>query len=219
MTAAQPDSSLLAVAFAESVEGVDDTEEYSVRILDAAFDLYCRQGIQRTSVEEVARHAEVSRITIYRRFATKDALVEHVVRREFRRYFDQFLDDIKQASTAEERVVVGFVSSLRTIRRNPLIGGLMSAEPDSLVPSMVGEDGRTLAQVRAFIAGQLRREQAAGNVSADLAVDLVAEMIVRVTTSFLVTPSRLVDLDDDAALAHVAREFLVPMLTPGRAQK
>ncbi|NED55655.1 TetR/AcrR family transcriptional regulator, partial [Micromonospora aurantiaca] len=84
----------------------------------------------------------VSRITVYRRFATKDALVEHVVRREFRRYFDQFLLDIGQAETAADRVVLGFVSSLRAIRRNPLIGGLIATEPDLVVPSMISDGGR-----------------------------------------------------------------------------
>jgi AcrR family transcriptional regulator len=80
-----------------------------------------------------------------RRFATKDALVEHVVRREFRRYFEQFLIDIQRAETAADRVVLGFVSSLRAIRGNPLIGGLISAEPDQLVAAMINDGGRTLA--------------------------------------------------------------------------
>lgn len=210
----QTDDSLLALALADSVDGVDDTEEFAVRILDAAYDLYCRNGIQRTPMEEVAKHAGVSRVTIYRRFATKDALVEQVVRREFKRYFDQFLDDIRLARTAEERVVIGFVSSLRTIRRNPLIGGLLAQEPDTLVPSLVRDEGRTVAAVREFIAGQLRREQAAGNVDQQLDVDLVAEMMVRITTSFLVTPSHLIDLDDSEALTQIAEQFLVPMLQP-----
>jgi hypothetical protein len=109
-------------------------------------------------------------------------------------------------------VVVGFVSSLRAIRGNSLIGGLLAAEPDLLVPSLVGDEGRTLGTVREFIAGQLRREQAAGTIATDLDVDLVAEMMVRISTSFLVTPSGVVDLDDDEQVAVIARRFLVPMI-------
>jgi TetR/AcrR family transcriptional repressor of uid operon len=206
--------SLLERAYVDAVEQVDDVDESRARILDAAYEQFCRMGIQRSTMEDVARRAGVSRITVYRRFATKDVLVEHVVRREFRRYFDQFLVDIEQAGTAADRVVLGFVSSLRAIRRNPLIGGLLVSEPDSLVPSMVSDEGRTLATVRQFVAGQLRREQQAGNVSSDLDTDLVAEMMVRVSASFLAIPSQLVDLDDDGQLAAVARQFLVPMLEP-----
>lgn len=207
--------SVITRAFADALEGADHADDRDGRILDAAAELFCRLGIQRCSMNDVARQAGVSRVTVYRRFAGKDQLVEHVVRREFRRYFDQFLLDIAGARTVGDRVVVGFVSSLRTIRENPVIGGLMLAEPDVVVASMAGRDGATLATVSAFVADRLRREQAAGNVAADVNVALVAEMMVRLTTSFLLTPSRLVDLDDDAELEAVARRFLVPMLRTG----
>jgi AcrR family transcriptional regulator len=206
--------SLLERAYTHAVERVDDVDETRARVLNAAYEQFCRMGIQRSTMEDVARRAGVSRITVYRRFATKDTLVEQVVRREFRRYFDRFLIDIEQAETAADRVVLGFVSSLRAIRRNPLIGGLIATEPDLLVSSMISDGGRTLATVRQFVAGQLLREQRAGNVSSDLDTDLVAELMVRVSASFLAIPSHLIDLDDDEQLAAVARRFLVPMLKP-----
>ncbi len=205
---------MLERVFAEVVDRAEDTDEITTRVLDGAYEQFCRMGIRRSTMEDVARRAGVSRITVYRRFATKDALVEHVVRREFRRYFDQFLIDIEQARTAADRVVLGFVSALRAIRHNPLIGGLMAVEPDVLVPTMVGDGGRTLAAVQRFVAGQLRREQHAGNVSPEVDVELVAELMARVCSSFLLTPSQVVDLDDDEQLRSVARKFLVPMLEP-----
>jgi TetR/AcrR family transcriptional regulator, repressor for uid operon len=209
--------SVLERAYTDALERVDDVDETRARILDAAHAQFCRMGIQRSTMEDVARRAGVSRITVYRRFTTKDVLVEHVVRREFRRYFDRFLVDIQQAETVADRVVLGFVSSLRAIRGNPLIGGLFDTEPDLLVAAMIGDGGRTLATVRHFVAGQLRREQRAGTVAADLDVDLTAELMVRVSTSFLAIPSHVVDVDDDAQLAAVARKFLVPMLAPERS--
>lgn len=212
MSALEPESFLVS-AFGAATEGTVD-DEASARILDAAFELFCRIGIQRTTMEDVARRAQVSRITVYRRFTTKGTLVDQVVRREIRRYFDQFLVDIEQAETAADRVVLGFVSSLRAIRRNPLIGRLMAADPDALVPSTIGDGGRTLATVRAFVAGQLRSEQEAGNVGAGVNVEVVAEIMVRVCSSFLLIPSHIIDLDDDEQLADVARQFLVPMLNP-----
>ncbi|XRQ16366.1 TetR/AcrR family transcriptional regulator, partial [Actinomadura welshii] len=205
--------SMLERAYIDAVErvGEDEMDETRARILDAAYEQFCRLGIQRSTMEDVARRAGISRITVYRRFTTKDQLVEQVVRREFRRYFDRFLVEIKKAETAADRVVLGFVSSLRAIRRNPLIGGLMETEPDLVVPSMIGDGGRTLATVRQFVAGQLRDEQRAGNVSEELDTEFVAEMMVRISASFLAIPSGLIDLDDDEQLAAVARRFLVPL--------
>ncbi|GAA4618661.1 TetR/AcrR family transcriptional regulator [Saccharopolyspora hordei] len=207
-------ASLLERAFAEAVERAEDTDETTTRVLDAAYEQFCRTGIRRSTMEDVARRAGVSRITVYRRFATKDALVEQVIRREFRRYFDQFLLDIKDAGTVADRVELGFVSSLRAFRRNPLIGGLMAVEPETVVPSLVGDGGGTMATVSRFVAGRLRSEQRAGNISDDLDVDVIAEMMVRVSTSFLVTPSQLIDLDDDEQVRAIAHRFLVPMLDP-----
>jgi TetR/AcrR family transcriptional regulator, repressor for uid operon len=194
----------------------EDNDDVTTRVLDGAYEQFCRMGIRRSTMEDVARRSGVSRITVYRRFATKDALVEQVVRREFRRYFDQFLIDIQEARTAADRVVLGFASALRAIRHNPLIGGLMAVEPDVLVPAMISDGGHALAAVQRFVAGQLRREQQAGTVSPDVDVELVAELMARVSSSFLLTPSHVVDLDDDEQVRTVARQFLVPMLEPGR---
>jgi len=193
---------------------VEEFDDVSLRVLSAARDVFVQAGIQRSTMDDVAKAAGVSRITVYRRFSTKDILVDAVVRWEFRQYFTQFLEDIKAAHTVADRVVVGFVSSLRRMRGNSLIGGLLTAEPGSLVPSMVGRQGQTFANVREFVADQLRSEQKAGNVASDLDVVLVADMLVRVSTSFLVAPSDIVDLDDDERIAALARQFLVPMLNP-----
>ncbi|WP_324189326.1 TetR/AcrR family transcriptional regulator [Nocardia otitidiscaviarum] len=205
---------LLERAYQQVVARVDDPDPTRAKLLDAAFEQFCWLGIQRSTMEDVARRAGVSRITLYRRFATKDLLVEQVILREFRRYFRQFFLDIAPAESAADRVVLGFVSSLRTIRNNPLIGGLIAAEPNHLVSSLVGDDGRTVAMVSQFVAGQLRQEQRAGTVSEAVQVDLVAELMVRTCASFLAIPSRIVDLDDDERLAEIARRFLVPMLRP-----
>jgi hypothetical protein len=53
-------------------------------------------------------------------------------------------------------------------------------------------------------------------VSGEVDVDVVAELTVRVCSSFLVIPSPIIDLDDDEQLGHLARQFLVPMLEPSR---
>lgn len=210
--------SLLERAFAEAVERADDTDEITARVLDGAYEQFCQIGIRRSTMEDVARRAGVSRITVYRRFATKDALVEQVVRREFRRYFDQVLPEMRDADTVADRVVLGFVSSLQAIRRNPLIAGLMAVEPDVLMPSLAGGEGRALAAVQRFVTAQLRREQRAGHVAAEVDVVLVAELMARTSVSFLLIPGQVVDLDDDAQVQALARLFLVPMLQPAAHQ-
>lgn len=40
-------------------------------------------------------------------------------------------------------------------------------------------------------------------------------MMVRISASFLMVPTALVDLDDDDQLAAIARKFIVPIVEPG----
>lgn len=181
-------------------------------VLDAAYDAFSRLGIQRTTMDDIARRAGLSRITLYRRVSSKDALLEQVLLREFQRYVDRFLADLRTASTLGDRVVVGFVSALRAVRGNPLVAALLRADPDVAGSVITGPDGRNQAVVRRFVAGQLERERSSGHLDADVDVDLVAELMVRISSSFLLTPSELVDLDDEDQVADVARRFLVPML-------
>ncbi|MEU6559601.1 TetR/AcrR family transcriptional regulator [Nocardia nova] len=211
---ATPAASLIERAYTAAVDGSGDGDDIRTRVLDAACEQFGEMGIRRSTMDDVAQRANVSRITVYRRFATKEILVEQVILREYRRYFDQFLTEIRRGHTAADRVTLGFVTSLRTIRGNPIIGGLLTAEPDMLVGTMIGDQGRTVAMVREFVAGQLRCEQQAGAVPDEIDADMVAELMVRISASFLAIPSGVVDLDDDGQLADLARRYLVPMLTP-----
>lgn len=50
-------------------------------MLDAALDLFSRQGFARTTVEQVARQAGLSKAAVYLYFPSKDALLTGLVRR------------------------------------------------------------------------------------------------------------------------------------------
>lgn len=121
---------------------------------------------------------------------------------------DRFLVEISSAPSVADRIVLGFVSSLRSIRTNPLIGSLLQTEPTLLARSLGGEDGQmlTTATIRRSSA-----PQRAGNIPNGLNIDLTAEMMVRISASFLLVPGDVVDIDDDEQLAALARQF-VPMV-------
>lgn len=62
------------------------------RILDAAEELFSREGIKAVGVQAIANRAETTKMALYRHFATKDALVEEwlrIVAADYTAAFDQ----------------------------------------------------------------------------------------------------------------------------------
>ncbi|HEY4250103.1 MAG TPA: helix-turn-helix domain-containing protein [Roseomonas sp.] len=58
----------------------------SQRIHDAAKDLFFRQGIRATGVEEVCRAAEATKMSLYRAYPSKDALVAAILAEDAAEY-------------------------------------------------------------------------------------------------------------------------------------
>lgn len=189
-----------------------DADPTTTRVLDAAYELFGRVGIQRTSMEDVARRAGVSRQTVYRHVANRDALVEQVLQREFQRHVRHYLDAIAAAGTPADRVIDGYLTTLQAIRGNPLLRELLPVELDTLVRSMAGRAEHVLGMARLFIAQLLYIERASGGIAQHVDVELVADVMVRLAVSYILLPSDVVDLDDPAATREMLRRLLAPML-------
>jgi AcrR family transcriptional regulator len=64
---------------AKRTNGLADSRRRS--LLDAALTVFSRYGYQKTSMDEVARSAQLSRQGLYLHFATKEELFQAAVRR------------------------------------------------------------------------------------------------------------------------------------------
>ncbi|MGO3327531.1 TetR/AcrR family transcriptional regulator [Gordonia sp. (in: high G+C Gram-positive bacteria)] len=182
------------------------------KLLIAAYEQFCIDGVAGASMEDVAKRAGTSRITIYRKFDSKDALVDEVIARELTSYLAYFQKAMAEAESFADRLVTGFVTSIQQIWSNPLIKRLIADDP-ALVPGLVGGGGgRNMYAVSEFVATALRKEQHAGNLDASVDPDLAAELIARITGSFVTTPGGQVELEDAAQLENIARSYLLPML-------
>ncbi|MCK9929595.1 TetR/AcrR family transcriptional regulator [Frankia sp. Mgl5] len=204
---------LLDRALEASLEHTVAGDEIRERILDAAAEIFARSGVRRSSIEDVARRAGVSRITVYRRFPTKNLLVEEVLLRDLRAFFVGLRVAAGKADTLGERIVEGFSLALGAARANPLFGGLIAVEPEAILPFLTTGGGSFLRTVSDFVATQLRREQAAGEMAETVDIRVVAEVLARITLSFSLTPDSYVDLNDPGQVRAFARGFLAPLVT------
>lgn len=63
-----------------------EAEQLHGRILDAAGELFVRHGYGETSIDAIAVHAGIGKLTLYRRFADKEALFRAVFMRLFQQW-------------------------------------------------------------------------------------------------------------------------------------
>lgn len=193
-------------------EGLDLTGE---RILDAALEQFEEEGIRRSSVEAVARRAGVSRITIYRRFPRKEALVNAVAAREARRMIAATDAHTTSIPDAEDRVAEAFAFLLHRLRDHALTRRLIAIEPESVLGSLTVEAGPVLALGVEYVAQQIRRGHEEGAFP-QYDPEPVAELLVRFGHSMLLTPQASIDLESEESMRAFAREHIAPILKRGK---
>jgi len=202
------------VLYERVIRASESKDAIVTRILIAAREQFETLGLHRSTIDDVARRAGLSRITIYRRFPTKNDLVTAVLLREARHAFGQINAAIELFATVEERVVEGFVITLRIARTHPLLTRLLALEPDVLLPHLTLRAGPLLAVYRTFLAEHIRRAQDRGALPA-YDPNPIAELLVRLCQSFLLTPDGVIDLSTDRKTRAFARRFLAPIITGG----
>ncbi|MEU8708926.1 TetR/AcrR family transcriptional regulator [Streptomyces sp. NPDC048565] len=208
MAASGTDGTPLARALAER----PPSDALNEQILDAAREQFMTFGLRRSTVDDVAKRAKVSRVTVYRRIGNKDSLVSACLLREYRRFVVDVDDAVAALPTVEDRLVAGFVAVLKHIREHPLVGGLLRLEPEIMLPFLTLESGPAFLAVRGYLADRLRHaRRAEGRPETDPTP--VAELMVRITVSFLLNPVSCFELDDDEQVGAFARRYLVPLLS------
>ncbi len=183
------------------------------RVAAAALDEFAEHGIRRTSMEDVARRAGVSRMTIFRRFRSKQGLVEVVIAREVRRGMEELDLLWESAETLEDRLVAGFEFAGRYVRGHPLFDRLLRSEPEVLLPPLTIDGGPVLKLYRSLIADRLQAEVNVGR-AATSDIDGVSEVIARLAISLLLTRDGTITPDDPHSIARLVKLTLLPMLQP-----
>ncbi|HEY8800168.1 MAG TPA: TetR family transcriptional regulator, partial [Candidatus Limnocylindrales bacterium] len=104
------------------------------RILDAAFGCIESVGLARTTVEDVARAAGLSRQSVYRYFPTKDHLIMGLVLREEERFLDGIRMAFERDTDLRQAIEDSLLFCLRFARQHPLLDRLLQTDPGTLLP-------------------------------------------------------------------------------------
>jgi len=202
--------SFLERALSSAVEPPDD--ELSERILDAALEICAASGIRHLTMDAVADGAGVGRMTVYRRFGSRERVEEALAVREARRCIAELDSTVDPGAPIDDQIAQGVLTSLRLIREHPLLERMSRVEPAAALAALTSEGSAVFAMSRAFVAARIRASQSAGLVDRKLDPDHAAELLVRLSFSFLLIRDSALPLDDDRRMRELARTMIAPIL-------
>jgi AcrR family transcriptional regulator len=186
--------------------GADDRSSTRVRLVDGALRCLARQGIAKTTVDDIARAAGLSRATAYRAFPRgKEGILAAVVETEVARLFSSLAVVMGEATDLEDVLVAGMVETARRLRSHEAVGYLLEHEPEAVLPSLTfGGFDRVL-----LVAGDLAAPFFARWLEPEQA-ERAAEWAVRIVMAYCSAPSPHADLTDPADTRALVRAFVLP---------
>lgn len=154
------------------------------QILRAALEAASAHGISKLSMGDVARHAKLSRQTLYRHFPSKDALVAAVVEAETTALIDQVLLAGAAYDDPRDALEAAFAAALRVVRDHPLLDRLLRTEPEALLPLLTTDGGPVMVQVRSVVEAILGQRMPQLDA---LPLRQLADVVTRLLVSYAVS--------------------------------
>ena len=176
-------------------------------LVDAALRCIARWGLAKTTLEDVAREAGLSRATLYRALpgGGKGALLALVAERELTRLEHAVGAAVDATETLDDALVAAVTTVARHLDGHAAFQFLLAHEPGLVLPHLAFHHlDALLARVRA-VGGPLLDRFLPSDTAAEL-----AEWVARFVISYTCSPGPGVRLTDDASVRRIVRSFVLP---------
>ena len=114
--------------------------EVEDKIIDATVKCFRRYGIRKTSMEDIAKAAKLSRPTIYRYFPSRHHLAVEVLLREVRDHTRLVVPVIKEYAYPPRALIEGIVFDIATAQEHPYTSILVSDAGNELLSRVHGSE-------------------------------------------------------------------------------
>jgi AcrR family transcriptional regulator len=176
-----------------------------IRLLEAAVACIERQGLGKTSVDDVAGQAGLSRATVYRHFpGGRDELVSETIGWEVAQFLQRLADAVAPEPGLQAKLVRGLMVGHRAIDEHLLLQRVLSTEPETF---FVGFQA-TLPVMGQLVEEEMRRLLGAERLRPGVAEEDAADYLTHLFLSYLGSPGDW-DLGDRDAVERLVRtQFL-----------
>lgn len=161
------------------------TDPTTAAILDATRASVLDFGVRRTTLTDIARRAGVSRMTVYRRYPDLDAVLRELMTREFGATLEATAAAaVREGEDGRARIRRQVAAGVRELREHPLLRKIVDAEPELLLPYVLGRIGATQRYALTLLTAAVAAGQADGSVRAG-DPEVIARGVVLAAQSFL----------------------------------
>ena len=188
----------------------EDTKSKPVRerLLDAAEGCLAQFGPQKTSMEDVARAAGMSRATVYRYFENRDALLLGVASRQASDLAGEAIQYLGNFNTISDWLVEGLLFTLREIPQRPVFASLVTSLDSSAASKLLlGSTGMIQIGVN-VLRPMFATAKEQGLLRDDVNIDMLIEWLLRVLWTYLNAPSQVAT--DEDSMRKLFHMMLIP---------
>lgn len=187
------------------------------RLLDAAREVILTVGWKRATLTDVARRAEVSRMTVYRTYPDMQSVLADLMTREWVAQIDQVVAAAEgQATGGADALAQRLCAAVAALRENELFRRIVDVDPEQLLPYLIDRRGRSQDVVLDGLAGRIAEAQALGEVRAGDPM-LLARSLVLAAHGFAISVHTMAGpaggptlADLDGELTELVRRYLAP---------
>lgn len=185
------------------------------RFLDAARDVILTVGWKRATLTDVARRADVSRMTVYRAFPDMQSILAELMTREWVGAIDAVVSALETGGEGPADVLARrFSAGVSTLRDNELFRRIVDVDPEQLLPYLIDRRGRSQDAIVELLASRIAEAQSSGDVRSGDPV-LIARSLLLAAHGFAISVQTMVDdglttADLDDELAAMVQRYLAP---------
>jgi len=106
-------------------------------ILQAARNLYERYGYKKTTMDDIAKAARITKPTIYSYFKGKKDILVALVEWEGSRILERGLSGAGEKASPEEQLAAMFLATDQFLKEDTFLQGIVSRDPDIITPEVV----------------------------------------------------------------------------------
>jgi AcrR family transcriptional regulator len=181
------------------------------RILEATYACVARKGLAKTTMDDAAREAGLSRATVYRTFpGGRDELISAVIGWAALVFFARLYEHVQDADSLEQVMERGVMFAHRAIVEHEVLQRVMQTEPELFLPALTVESNWIRQGIADFLVPYLEERGVARGVDPAEAADFLARMVL----SYMSAPGRW-DLDDPVQVSQLVRAELLAGVVAG----